>query len=166
MGSMAAIEPYKNHHQRAILHEVTGLNGVGCKQSQNSMVEISTAAGPIPDLIAGGCWARSQLRNGIKDVSIASELMTSLTLLQLVFIGTLVISELEGRSLHTHSSDPEPDCWRLLGSTPATQWYKARLCGIATQEIADPCESWLYRYCGDPRARWHIPPEPVCQSWI
>jgi len=27
MGSMPAIQPYKNYPQRAIIHEVTGLNG-------------------------------------------------------------------------------------------------------------------------------------------
>jgi len=163
---MAAIQPYKNHPQRAILHEVTGLNGVRYWQSQNSMVDISTTTGPIQDLIAGGYWARSPLRIGIKDVSIASVLMKSLTLVEVVFIGTLEISEPDGRSLHNHSSDPESDCWRLLGSTPATQWYKGRLCGITTQQIADPCESCIYRYSGDPRARWHIPPRPARRSWV
>jgi len=77
-----------------------------------------------------------------------------------------VIPELDDRFLHNHRSDPGSDCGGLLGSTPATQRYKGRLCGIKAQEIADPCESCLYRYPGDPRPRWLIPPQPVVRSWI
>ena len=84
----------------------------------------------------------------------ASKLRKSMTLVRVVFIDTWAIPELDGRSLHNHCSDPESDCWRLLGSTPATQRYKGRLCGIKTQEIADPCERCLYRYPGDHRTRW------------
>jgi len=54
----------------------------------------------ILDLIAGDHWARRQLRSGIKEVSVASELRKSLTLVGVVFIGTLVIPELDGRFLH------------------------------------------------------------------
>jgi len=32
---------------------------------------------------------------------------------------------------------------RLLGTTPATQWYKVRLCSIKTEEIAGFCEGDL-----------------------
>jgi len=63
----------------------------------------------------------------------------------------LVIPELDSRFLHNHCSDPGSDYGRLLGSTPAAQPYKGPLCGIKTQEIADPCESCLYRYPGNPR---------------
>jgi len=97
---MPAIQRYKIHPERAIIHEVTGLNGVGCWQSLNSMADSSTTTGPILDPIAGDCWTRRQLRSGIKDVSVASRLMKSLTLLGVVFIGTLAIPELEGRFLH------------------------------------------------------------------
>jgi len=148
---MPAIQRYKIHPQRDIIHQVTWLNGVGCWRSQNSMTDPSTTTAPILDLITGDCWARRQLCNGIKDVSVASKLRKSLTLVRVVFIGTLAIPELDGRYLHNHCSNPESDCGRLLGSAPATQWYKGRLCGIKTQEVADPCESCLYRYPGDPR---------------
>ena len=37
---------------------------------------------------------------GIKEVSVASKLMKSLTLVRVVFIGTLAIPELDGRFLH------------------------------------------------------------------
>jgi len=175
-------------------------------QSQNSMTDSSTTTAPILNLIAGDCWARRQLRPGIKDVSVASEPMKSLTIMVgVVFRGPLVlpeldvrflhdhwadsgsdcgrllgstpasqwckvhpsanfihevtglngvlaIKELDDRFLHNHGSDPESDCGRLLGSTPATQRYKGRLCRIRTQEIADPCESCLYRYPGAARA--------------
>ena len=62
-----------------------------------------------------------------------------------------MISELDGRFLHKCLSDPGSDCRGLLGSTPATQRFKGRLCCIKTHEVADPCESCLYRYPGDPR---------------
>ena len=121
---MPAIQRYKIHPERAIIHEVTGLNGVGCWRSQNSMADSSTTTGPILDPIAGDCWARRQLRSGIKDVSVASRLMKSLTLLGVVFIGKLAMPELDGRFLHDRWTNPESDCGRLLGSTPATQRYK------------------------------------------
>jgi len=44
-----------------------------------SMADISTTAGRILTLFAGGCWARSQLSSGIGYVSVASELMKSLS---------------------------------------------------------------------------------------
>jgi len=161
---MPAIQRYKIHPQRDIIHEVTGLNGVGSWRSQNSMADYSTTTAPILNLIAGGCWARRQLRSGIKDVSVASKLRKSLTLVSVVFIDTLAIPELDGRLLHNHCSDPESDCGRLLGSTPATQRYKGRLYGIKTQKVADPCECCLYRYPGDPRTRWQITPQPLLRS--
>ena len=122
MGSMPAIQPYKNYPQRAIIHEVRGLNAVGCSRSKNSMAHQSTPARPNPDLIAGGGWARRQLPNGIKDVFLASELMKSLTLVTVVFIGTLAIPALYRRSLHNQSSDPESDCGVLFISNNNT-WH-------------------------------------------
>jgi len=188
------------------------------------MADSSTTTAPIRDLIEGDCWARRQLHSGIKDVSVASELRKSLTLVRVVFIDTLAISELDGRFLHNHRSDSGSDCGRLLGWTPATQWYKVRpchiktheiavfcagciryqagdilldgrllhnrwtdfaalcgrlldstpatrrnkvrLCRIKTQEITDSCGGCLYRYSGDPRTRWLIPPQPLLRSWI
>jgi len=97
-----------------------------CWRSQNSMAGSSTTTAPILDLIAGGCWARRRLRPGIKDASVASELMKSLTIIGVVFLGLLALTELDVRSLHDLWADPESDCGRLLGSTPATQRYKVR----------------------------------------
>jgi len=148
LGSMPAIQRYKIHPQRDIIHEVTGLNGVGWR-SQTSMADSSTTTAPILNLIAGECWARRQLRSGIKDVSVASKLRKSLTLVRVVFIDTLAITELDGRFLHNHCSDPESDCWRLLGSTPAFQRYKVRRCRIRTQEFAVFCGEDLYSSPGD-----------------
>jgi len=100
LDSMPAIYRYKIHPQRAIIHEVPGLNGVGCWRSQNSMADSSTTSAPILDLIAGDYWARRQIHSGIKNVSVASKLRKSLTLMRVVIIDTLAISELDGRSLH------------------------------------------------------------------
>jgi len=61
-----------------------------------SMADYSTTAGRTLLLFAGGCWTRRQLRGGIRYVSVASILRKSLTLVGVVFIGTLVIPELDG----------------------------------------------------------------------
>jgi len=91
-------------------------------RSHNSMTDPSTTTAPILDLIAGGCWARRQLRSGIKDVSVASELMKSLTIMRVVFVGsTMALPELDVRFLHDHWADSGSDCGRLLASTPASQ---------------------------------------------
>ena len=164
LASMPAIPWYKIHPQRDIIHEVTGLNVVGCWRSLNSMADSSTTTAPILNLIVGDCCARCQLRSGIKDVSVSARLRRLLTFVRVVFIDTLAISELDGRYLYNHSSDPESDSGRMLGSTPAMQRYKGRLCGIKTQEIAVLCESCLSRYPGDPRTRWQIPPQPLLRS--
>jgi len=118
--SMPASQRYKIHPHRDIIYEVPGLNGVGCWRSQNSMADSSTTTAPILDLIAEGYWARHQLHSGIKNVSVASKLKKSLTLMKVVFIDTLAISELDGRFLHNQCSDPKSDCGRSLGSMPAT----------------------------------------------
>jgi len=113
------------------------------------MADPSTTTAPILNLIAGGCRARRQLRSGIKNVSVASKLRKSLTQVTLVFIDTMAIPELDGRLLHNHYSDPGSDCGRLLGSTPATQWYRVLPCRIKTQEIAVFCGEDLYSSPGD-----------------
>jgi len=112
------------------------------------MADSSTTTVLIPNLIAGGCWARCQLRNGIGYVPVASKPMKSLTLVGLVFTCTLAIPELDGRFLHSRLAHPGSDCGGLLGSTPATQRYKGHLCRIMTHEIAGPCGGWLYMYPG------------------
>ena len=91
LGSMPAIQRYKIHPQRDNVHEVTGLNGVGCSRYQSSMADPSTTTAPILDLIAGGYWARHQLHSGIKYICVASKLRISLTLMRGVFIDTLAI---------------------------------------------------------------------------
>jgi len=103
------------------------------------MADPSTTPAPIRILITGDRWARRQLRSGIKDVSVASELRKLLTLVRVVFIDTLAISELDSRLLHNHGSDSESDCGRPLGWTPATQWYKVRPCRIKAHEVAVFC---------------------------
>jgi len=67
---------------------------------------------------------------------------------------------------HSQTINPESDTWMFLGSMPAIQRYKGRLCGIKTQEITHPFESCLYRYHGDPRTRWQNPPQRLLRSWI
>jgi len=56
------------------------------------MADSSTTTAPILDLIAGGYWVRHQLHSGIKNVSVASELNRSLTLVRVIFIDTLAMA--------------------------------------------------------------------------
>jgi len=85
------------------------------------MADSSITAGPILDLIAEGCWARRQLRRGIKDVSVASEPMKSLTIMVgVVCRGPLALPELDVRFLNNHWANSGSDCRKLLGSMPAT----------------------------------------------
>jgi len=71
------------------------------------MADSSTTTAPILDLIAGDCWARRQLRNGIKDVSVASKPRKSLSSVERIFIvvalaifySMAVISTTAGRTL-------------------------------------------------------------------
>jgi len=85
------------------------------------MTDSSTTTALILDPIAGDCWARRQLRRGVKDVSVASEPMKSLTIMVgVVFRGPLALPELDVRFLHDQLADSGSDCRRLLGSTPAS----------------------------------------------
>jgi len=84
------------------------------------MADPSTTTAPILNLIAGDCWARRQLRSGIKDVSVASEPRKSLTLVRVVFIDTLRLTELDVRFLHDHVANSGSDSRGLLGPTPAS----------------------------------------------
>jgi len=113
------------------------------------MADSSTTTAPIQNPITGDYWARCQLRSGIKDLSVASKPRKSLTFVKVVFIDTLAIQELDGRFLHNHCPNPESDCRRSLGSTPATQWYKVRPCRIKTQEIAVFCRRCIRYQAGD-----------------
>jgi len=87
------------------------------------MADSAITAGLILDLIAGDCWARRQLRGGIGYVSVASEVMNPPTLARVVF---LHVPELDGGYLHNGWADSRSDssCRGLLGSTPATLWYR------------------------------------------
>ena len=91
LGLIPAIQRYKIHPQRAIIHEVTGQNGVRCWPSQTSMADSSTTTAPILDLIAGDCWARRQLRNGIWYVPVASKPKKLLSSVERILIVALAI---------------------------------------------------------------------------
>jgi len=108
------------------------------------MADSSTTTPPILVLIAGCCWARRQLRNGKKDVSVASKQIKSLTLVRVVFIGILAIPDLDGRFSPNCLANSRSDCGMMLGSTPATRRYKVRLCRINAHESANPFESTLW----------------------
>jgi len=49
-----------------------------------SMADLSMTTERIPTLFAGGCWARRQLRNGIKYVPVASKPMKSLSFVEIL----------------------------------------------------------------------------------
>jgi len=95
------------------------------------MADSSTTTAPILDLIAGGCRARRQLRNGIRYFPVASKLRKSLSSVEGV-LGITGDNLLDGRLLHNRWTDFDSVCGRLLGLTPAFQRYKVRLCHIRT----------------------------------
>ena len=83
------------------IHEITGLNGVLAIPELDDRSAPPTAAAPILNLIAGGCQAQGQLHSRIMDGSVTSELMKSVTIIGVVFIGsTLALPELDNRILH------------------------------------------------------------------
>jgi len=88
------------------------------------MADPYTAARPSLDLIAGGCGARPQLRSGIKDISVASRLRISLTLVGVLLIGTLVLQDLNVRFLHNRRANPGSETGGLWCSTAASQLCK------------------------------------------
>jgi len=55
------------------------------------MADYSTTTAPILDLIAGDCWARRQLRNGIRYLPVASKPRKSLSSVERIFIVALAI---------------------------------------------------------------------------
>jgi len=113
------------------------------------MADSSTSASLILDLIAGDCWARRQLPSGIKDAPVALELMRSLTLVGVVVIGAPAIPVLDGRFFFSYLADPGSDYGRLLGLTPARQWYKVRPCRIRAREIAVFWAGYIRYQAGD-----------------
>jgi len=123
------------------------------------MADSSTTTAPILNLIRGDCWARRQLRSGIKEVSVASKPMISLTLVGVVFIGTRALPELYVRFLHNRLADSGSDCGRMLGSMPASQWRKVHLSTIFIHEvtglnrvlaISELNDRFLHNHCSDP----------------
>jgi len=105
-------------------------------QSHNRMTDSSTTTAPILDLIAGGCWARRQLRGGIKDVSVALKPMKLLTIMVgVVFIGPLELQELDVRFLHDHQADSGSDCGGLMALMPASHSYKTLPLAIFIHEV-------------------------------
>jgi len=99
------------------------------------MSDSSMAAEPTPDLIAGDCRARRQLRRGIQDVSVAFKPMQSLTIMVVVFIDTLAPPGLDVRFLHNRCADSGSDCRGLLGMTPASRWYKVHISTTFIQTV-------------------------------
>jgi len=94
------------------------------------MADSSTNTALILYLIAEDCWARRHLRRGQKDVSVTSEPLQSPTIIGDMFIGTLVLREVDVRFLHDSEADSRSDCGRWLGSMPASQSYKVHLPAI------------------------------------
>jgi len=107
LGSMPAIQRYKIHPQRDIIHEVTGLNGMGCWRSQNSMADSSATTAPILNLIAGDYWAECQLRNGIRYVPVTSKLMKSLSSVQ-------GVSGIKLAIFYSMADISTTNCWILI----------------------------------------------------
>jgi len=104
-----------------------------------SIADYSTTAGPILDLLTGGCWTRCQLHCGIRYFPVASTtrfVLASVEGRHTSYPGGIL---LDSRFLHTGQTDFNSECGRLLGWSPATRWYKVRLCRMKTQEVMVSC---------------------------
>jgi len=69
-------------------HEVTVFCGDILLAELYSIADYSTTAAEIPILFAGGCWTSRQLRNGIRDIPVASKPRISLSSVEGV-LGTM-----------------------------------------------------------------------------
>jgi len=105
-----------------------------------SMADYSTTARWIPVLSAAGCWSQRQLHAGIRYISVAVKLTISLTSVVGDLCSTLAEFYLIADYSTTAMTESNSVCGRLLGSTPATQWYKGRPGGIKAQDFADISE--------------------------
>ena len=105
------------------------------------MAHSFTTTPPILNLIKGGCSARRQLRNSIRYVS-----LTFCARCIKYEAGDIVLG---GGYLHNWSADFDSICGRLLGLTPAFQWYKVRLCHIKTHEFAVFCRGCIRSQAGN-----------------
>jgi len=85
--------------------------------------------------------------------------MKSLTLVGVVFIGTLALPELYVRFLHDHWADSGSDCGRMLGSMPALQWRNIHLSATFIHEVTglntvlaipELNDRFLHNHCSDP----------------
>jgi len=74
------------HPSATFIHEVRGLNRVPA--IPDPITDPSTTTAPILVRIAGDCWGGYQLYSVIKNVSVASKLMNSQTL-----VGVALVAE-------------------------------------------------------------------------
>jgi len=84
-----ATQRYKVRPSPMKTHVVTVFCGDTKLAELYSIADYSTTARGIQILFAGGYWAQRQLRNGIKDVPVASKPRSSLTSLE-GFLGTML----------------------------------------------------------------------------
>jgi len=106
--------------------------------------DYSTTTLPILILFVEGCWARCQLRNRIRYVSIISKLRNSLSSVESGLASKLALCY----STADYSTMAAQILILFAGGVlclkPATQWYMVQLCHIKTHESANPSESCLW----------------------
>jgi len=137
LGSMPATQRYKVDPPATLIPEVTVLNEV--------LAIPGLDGGFLPNRRAdSGCDCRRLLgptpatqRYKVRLYRIETEEIA-------VFCGGGIRSQagdilLDGGLLHNRWTDLDPVCGRLLGSMPAIQRYKVRLCRMGTQEFAVFC---------------------------
>jgi len=121
-----------------------------------SMADYSTTAWRIPIRFAGGCWARRQLRNGIRDVFVAWKLRISLSSVEGV-LGSM-LAELYSIADYSTTTWRIPDpfagvCW-------AWRQLHAGIRPIPTRSITMKLTLWLGGIPGG------IPGGAIGKPWV
>jgi len=157
LGSMAASQRYKIHSLRAIIHEVTGRNGVLAIPEPDDRFLHNYCPDPGSD--CGGLLGSTPATQRYKGRLCCIKLMKSLTLVGIVFIDTPALSELDARFLHNHAAESGSNCGTLLGPMPASQWCMVPPSANFIHEVTGPNRvlaiseldyRYLYNHCFDP----------------
>jgi len=144
---MPATQRYKIHPPATFIHKVTMLNSVlaipelDCRFLHNRLADRGSDCGTVLGLTPAFQWYKVRLcRINTQEFAL--------------FCGGCIRYPagdilLDDGLLHNHCTDFDSVCGRLLGLTPAFQWYKVCLCRIETQEFAVFCRGSIRYHAGD-----------------
>ena len=147
LGSMPATQRYRIHHPATFIHESTVLNGVLAIPGLDDRFLHNCGTDPGSDYgtLLGSTPATQRYK--VRLCRIKTQELAVLCEGGIKYPAGDIL--LDGGLLHNRSTDFDSVCGRLLGLTPAFQWYKVRLCRIKGQEVAVFRRENLYSSPGD-----------------